>query len=115
MLALWWTDFGQPPALEGRRAQEMLDEEFRKVGVSVKRLEETLSKQDYLVETGFSLADICNFAIANGLQRPGGPFQDYVNEKDTPALIAWIARINERPAIKKMFAESKREELLKDR
>src|SRR5690606_6313794 len=47
--------------------QEMLDEEFRKVGVSVKRLEETLSKQDYLLETGFSLADICNFAIANGL------------------------------------------------
>ncbi len=95
--------------------QELLDEEFRKVRVSVQRLEETLSGQDYLLEIGFSLADICNFAIANGLDRPGGWFTDFVNEKDTPGLIAWIQRVKERPAIAKMFAEAKREELLKDR
>lgn len=95
--------------------QELLDEEFRKVRVSVQRLEETLSKQDYLVETGFSLADICNFAIANGLQREGGWFTDFVNQTDTPGLIAWIERVKARPAIVKMFAEAKREELLKDR
>jgi glutathione S-transferase len=95
--------------------QDLLDEEFRKVRVSVQRLEETLSKQDYLVETGFSLADICNFAIANGLQREGGWFTDFVNQKDTPGLIAWIERVKARPAIAKMFAEAKREELLKDR
>lgn len=95
--------------------QELLDEEFRKVRVSVARLEETLSKQDYLVESGFSLADICNFAIANGLDRPGGWFNDFVNEKDTPGLIAWLNRVKARPAIAKMFAEAKREELLKDR
>ncbi|HEY1124086.1 MAG TPA: glutathione S-transferase family protein [Sphingobium sp.] len=95
--------------------QELLDEEFRKVRVSAQRLEETLSKQDYLVESGFSLADICNFAIASGLDRPGGWFNDFVNEKDTPGLIAWLNRIRARPAIAKMFAEAKREELLKDR
>jgi len=95
--------------------QELLDEEFRKVRVSVARLEETLSKQDYLVESGFSLADICNFAIANGLDRPGGWFTDFVNEKDTPGLIAWLNRVKGRPAIAKMFAEATREELLKDR
>ena len=95
--------------------QEMLDEEFRKVGVSVQRLEETLSKQDYLLESGYSLADICNFAIANGLERPGGFFGDYVSEEKTPGLVAWIKRVRERPAIQKMFAEAKREELLKDR
>ncbi len=72
--------------------QELLDEEYRKVRVSVQRLEETLSRQDYLVETGFSLADICNFAIANGLQREGGFFSDFVNMADTPGLIAWIER-----------------------
>jgi glutathione S-transferase len=93
--------------------QEMLDEEYRKVGVSVQRLEETLSRQDYLVDTGYSLADICNFAIANGLQRPGGFFQDYVSEAKTPGVVAWLDRINERPAIKEMFAKSQREELLK--
>jgi len=94
--------------------QEMLDEEFRKVGVSVARLEETLSKQDYLVDSGYSLADICNFAIANGLQRPGGYFQDYVNPEKTPGLCAWLDRINARPAIKEMFAKARREELLED-
>ncbi len=104
--------------LKWRRArngfpQEILDEEFRKVAVSVQRLEETLSKQDYLVDSGYSLADICNFAIANGLNRPGGFFGDYVNEQKTPGLIAWIERINERPAIKEMFEKSKREDLLK--
>ncbi len=31
-------------------------------------------------------------------------FPEYVNEKDTPHLLDWIARINERPAVKKMFA-----------
>ena len=105
--------------LKWRRArngfpQEMLDEEFRKVGVSVQRLEETLSKQEYLVDSGYSLADICNFAIANGLQRPGGFFQDYVNEQKTPGVVAWLDRINARPAIKEMFAKSTREELLKN-
>ena len=95
--------------------QELLDEEFRKVRVSVARLEETLSHQDYLLETGYSLADICNFAIANGLDRPGGWFTDFVNEKDTPGLIAWLARVKARPAIQTMFAQAKREELLKDR
>jgi len=95
--------------------QEILDEEFRKVRVSVQRLEETLSKQDYLLETGFSLADICNFAIANGLDRPGGFFGEFVNETDTPGLIAWTKRIKARPAIAKMFTEATREELLKDR
>ena len=93
--------------------QEMLDEEYRKVGVSVQRLEATLSKQDYLVDSGYSLADICNFAIANGLQRPGGFFEGYVSEQKTPGLVAWLARINERPAIKAMFAKSQREALLK--
>ncbi len=70
-----------------RIPQELLDEEFRKVRVSVARLEETLSKQDYLVESGFSLADICNFAIANGLDRPGGWFTDFVNEKEHAGLL----------------------------
>jgi len=93
--------------------QEMLDEEFRKVGVSVQKLEETLSKQDYLLESGFSLADICNFAIANGMQREGGYFGDYVSAEKTPGLIAWIERVNARPAIAKMFAETKREAILK--
>jgi hypothetical protein len=50
----------------------------------------------------YTLADVCNFAIANGMQNG---FADLVNEKDTPHLVAWIHRINERPACKLMFAK----------
>jgi glutathione S-transferase len=89
--------------------QELLDEEMRKIGISIRRLEETLGKQDYLVAGQYSLADICNFAIANGMQHG---FPEFVNEKDTPGLMAWIARINERPACKEMFAKSQREKLV---
>jgi glutathione S-transferase len=88
--------------------QDMLDEEMRKIGVSVRRLEETLSRQDYLVENEYTLADICNFAIANGMQFG---FPDLVNDRDTPGLLAWIERINERPACKDMFAKVPRENL----
>jgi glutathione S-transferase len=38
-------------------------------------------------------------------------FAELVNGKDTPHLIDWIGRINERPAAKKMFAENPRERL----
>lgn len=88
--------------------KEVLDEEMRKVGVSVKRLEARLKDHEWLTDWGYSLADICNFAIANGMQFG---FSELVNEKDTPGLVAWINRINERPACKKMFAEAKRETL----
>jgi len=49
---------------------------------------------------------VCNFAIANGMQHG---FSDVVNMQATPHLVAWIERINERPAVKEMFAKSKSE------
>lgn len=85
--------------------KEVLDEEMRKIAVSVKRLEDTLSRQDYLVDGEFTLADICNFAIANGMQNG---FSELVNDKATPGLVAWINRINERPGTKAMFEHGKK-------
>ena len=82
--------------------QDLLDEEMRKIALSVKKLEKRLSESPWLAGPDYSLADICNFAIANGMQNG---FSDLVNEKDTPRLIDWIQRINDRPACKKMFAE----------
>ena len=49
-----------------------------------------------------TLADICNFAIANGMQFG---FAELVNPSDTPHLVRWIEQINARPAAKRMFAE----------
>lgn len=82
--------------------QEMLDEEMRKIGVSVRRLDDHLRDNEWLVPGSYTLADICNFAIANGLQHG---FSDLVNRDDTPGLLRWIEQINERPAVKKMFAD----------
>ena len=83
--------------------QELIDEEMRKIAFSVQKLEKRLSESPWLAGPEYSLADICNFAIANGMERM---FSELVNEKDTPHLVEWIKRINERPAAKKMFAET---------
>lgn len=81
---------------------EMLAEEMRKVAVSVRRLEARLADSEWLAGGTYSLADICNFAIANGME---GDFPDLVNATDTPCLIGWLARINARPAAQRLFAE----------
>jgi glutathione S-transferase len=92
--------------------QAVLDEEMRKIGVSVKKLEARLRDHEWLIDWGYSLADICNFAIANGMQNG---FPELVNETDTPGLVAWIKRINQRPAAKAMFAAVPREKMMQDR
>ncbi len=81
--------------------QDLLDEEMRKIGHSVKKLEARLKESKWLACDQYTLADICNFAIANRMDQG---FPEFVNEKDTPAILDWLARIHDRPAAKKMFA-----------
>ncbi|WP_372733281.1 glutathione S-transferase family protein [Novosphingobium sp.] len=82
--------------------QDMLDEEMRKIAFSVRRLDDHLADNEWLVGNMFSLADICNFAIANGMQFG---FADLVNKEATPYLLRWIEQINVRPAVQAMFAQ----------
>lgn len=88
--------------------QDLLDEEMRKIGVSVRRLDDHLADNEWLAGGMYTLADICNFAIANGMQFG---FAEQVNTSDTPHLVRWIEQINERPAVKKMFTEVPMERL----
>lgn len=88
--------------------QDMLDEEMRKIGYSVRKLDDHLADHEWLVPGQYTLADICNFAIANGM--PFG-FKELVNKEDTPHLVRWIEQINERPAVKAMFAQVELEKL----
>ena len=83
--------------------QELLDEEMRKIAFSVSKLEKRLSESPWLAGPDYSLADICNFAIANGMQNN---YADLVNAADTPHILDWLARINDRPACKRMYAEA---------
>jgi glutathione S-transferase len=97
--------------LKWRRAregfpQDLLDEEMRKIGVSVKRLDDHLRDNEWLAGGMYTLADICNFAIANGMQKG---FAELVNPSDTPGLVRWIDQIADRPAVKAMYAAVPRE------
>ena len=86
--------------------KELLDEEMRKVRVSVDKLEKRLAESEWLAGDDYTLADICNFAIANGMQHG---FAEIVNREASPHLLAWIERINLRPAVREMFARSQSE------
>lgn len=88
--------------------QDLLDEEMRKIGVSVRRLDDHLADNEWLAGGMYSLADICNFAIANGMEKG---FADLVNREDTPHLVRWIEQINARPGVRRMFASVPRERL----
>lgn len=99
--------------LKWRRAregfpQDLLDEEMRKIAISVRRLDDHLSSNEWLAGGIYSLADICNFAIANGMEVG---FADLVNKEDTPHLVRWIEQINSRRAVQEMFAKVPRERL----
>jgi glutathione S-transferase len=82
--------------------QDMLDEEMRKIAVSVRRLDDHLADNEWLAGGMYSLADICNYAIAGGMQFG---FAELVNAHDTPHLLRWIEQIAARPAVKRMYAE----------
>jgi glutathione S-transferase len=86
--------------------QELLDEEMRKIGVSIRKLDDHLADHEWLAGGMYSLADICSFAIANGME---AGFAELVNDSDTPHLVRWLHRIHERPAVKEMFAQVPRD------
>jgi len=88
--------------------QDLLDEEMRKIAVSVRRLDDHLANNEWLAGSNYSLADICNFAIANGMEFG---FSELVNKEDAPHLVRWIAQINERPQVQEMFAKVAKERL----
>lgn len=88
--------------------QDLLDEEMRKIAISVRRLDDHLRDHEWLAGGMYSLADICNFAIAAGMQRG---FAELVNTSDTPGLVRWIDQIAARPAVQRMYAEVPLEKL----
>jgi glutathione S-transferase len=83
--------------------KETIEEEMRKIAFSVKKLEARLAQSPWLAGPDYSLADVCNFAIAAGMETN---YAELVNEADTPHLLDWLARINARPAVKTMYANA---------
>ncbi len=88
--------------------QEELDDAMRRIAVSVRRLDDRLADNEWLAGGMYTLADICNFAIANGMETG---FAELVNKDDTPHLVRWLEQINARPRVQEMFAKVPRERL----
>jgi glutathione S-transferase len=83
--------------------KEVLEEEMRKIKYSVGKLEARLRDHEWLAGDDYSLADICNYAIATNMD---AGYPEICNDKDTPGMVAWLGRIRERPAVKTMFANA---------
>ncbi|MEZ5696658.1 MAG: glutathione binding-like protein [Sphingomonadaceae bacterium] len=75
---------------------------MRKIGISVRRLNDHLADHEWLAGGMYSLADICNYAIAGGMQFG---FAELVNKDDAPHLVRWIEQIAERAAVKEIYAK----------
>jgi len=82
---------------------KILDEEMRKVRYSVDKLEARLAQGRWLAGDDYTLADICNFAIAQNMDTG---FPEIVNARATPGVMDWLGRIRERPACRTMYANA---------
>ena len=82
---------------------KVLEEEMRKIRYSIGKLEAHLKDHQWLAGDDYTLADICNFAIAHNMDTG---FPEIINSGDTPGILAWLGRIRERPAVKTMYANA---------
>ena len=84
---------------------ELLEEAHRRTKAGAQKVEANLSRRPWVAGGSYSLADIdlINFCGFMSMWMP-----ELVNETDTPATIAWQARVNERPAVKTMRAHTAR-------
>jgi glutathione S-transferase len=84
---------------------EVLAESRRKVSVSIERMEKLLEKSPWLAGSGYSLADINTYSMVAAMPRL---MPDTVNEKSTPRIVAWLAIMNARPAVKAALGMGRR-------
>src|SRR6516164_4972740 len=83
---------------------ELIEESHRRAKEGAQKVERHLREHEWVAGNSFSLADIdlANFCGLMAMWMP-----ELVNEKDTPAFIAWRARMEERPAVRQMRERSK--------
>jgi len=81
--------------------QEQLDNWRRQVRVSIERMEKQLAETRWLAGEAFTLADVSCYAMAGSMPSRYG---DIMNEKVTPHVMDWHARMSERPGVKAALA-----------
>ena len=82
---------------------EVIEESHRRAREGARKVDAHLARYPWVAGSVFSLADIdlMNFCGFMAMWMP-----ELVNEKDTPAFVAWRAKMEERPAVKAMRARS---------
>lgn len=80
---------------------EQLENWGRQVRTSIMRMEKTLSQTPWLVGNAFTLADVSCYAMAFMMPKMS---PQLVNEKDTPHVFNWHARMSERSGVKAALA-----------
>jgi glutathione S-transferase len=81
--------------------EAQLADSRRKIGVSIQRMEEILGKFPWLAGSTYSLAEVNSYSMVAGVPRF---FPELMNEQLTPRSVEWLARMNERPAVKAALA-----------
>ena len=81
--------------------EEQLADSRRRIGVSIGRMEKILQGSRWLAGATYSLADVNSYSMVAGVPRF---FPALMNEADTPRSVAWLAAMNERPAVKAALA-----------
>jgi glutathione S-transferase len=81
--------------------EEQLADSRRRLQMSMQRQEERLRANRWLAGDGYSLADVNTYPMT---ARMPVLFADFVNERQTPRVMEWLAAMNERPAVKAALA-----------
>ncbi len=83
---------------------EELAESHRRVEAGSRRIEEALSRAPWLAGGSYSLADIDLLSFYAFLAKWS---PEIVNDRTTPRTMAWIERMEERPAVRELRARSR--------
>lgn len=89
---------------EGSFTKEQLDESRRKIRWMLATMEKILAESPWLAGGEYSLADINTYPQVEGVTRL---YKEFWSEENVPRSMEWLARINDRPAVKAAFALSR--------
>jgi glutathione S-transferase len=81
--------------------EEQLADSRRRLEVSMERREERLRRWKWLAGPDYSLADVDDYPMTAAMPRL---YPEIFSEQRLPRSVEWLARMNERPAVKAALA-----------
>ena len=81
--------------------EEQLADSRRRCGLSIQRMESILANHQWLAGDEYSLADVNSYSMVAGMPRL---MPEHMNKDNAPRSLEWLARMDERPAVKAALA-----------